>query len=333
MHVETTGRRIPAVYLWGAFFVLAWAVLTALIGGGDARADDESRAPLSGLASLVDDAVGEVVAPVVKATAATVEELTAPVVKTVEKAVSETTTAVASVPVVGEPVAETVVKTAETTSNVTETVETVASSAPVTVVIAPVTDIVRAVPVVGAVVEDLGATGLVDETASSVDEILEVAAPTVESTVAPVVDALQPGIPDAEAPDSSIVDGTLTPIDVPADADPSSDTTAHAETAATVDERPSYAASGSVTRAAMTLVHEVATDKPMPSHQPGSAPEPALSTVTSTSAAGNGGPSPGAHADGPANADLIGAMSSRTAIPANALLPPSSADSTDVSPD
>ena len=354
MHAETGDRRISAVHLWGALFVLMWAVVAAFFAGGEARADDERSAPASGLTSLVGDTLSGVATPVVKTTTSTVEKAATPVVKTVEKAatpvvktvekaVSKTTTAVASVPVIGEPVAATVTKTGETVAKVTETVEKVVSSAPVTAVVTRVTDVVRSVPVVGSVVDAIGVPGLVDETASGVDEVLDVVAPVVGSTIHPVVDGLQPNSPSAQEPGRPSVEAPVTPIDVPTDSGPLSEAPTPSTTEATAVDA-SVTAAPSTSALALggapmalapeaSLTHEVAARSPLPAHQPGSVPEPALGSAAPTSAAASSGHSPGANSDSPATPGLSDSISSRTGIPADAALPPSPAGSTDVSPD
>ncbi|GEM_PF-3029388 len=339
MHAETGDRRISAVHLWGALFVLMWAVVVAFFAGGEARADDERPAPASGLTSLVGDTLSGVATPVVK----TVEKAATPVAETVGKAVSKTTTAVASVPVIGEPVTATVTKTSETVAKVTETVEKVVSSAPVTAVVTPVTGVVRSVPVVGSVVDALGVPELVDETASGVDEILDVVAPVVGSTVDPVIDGLQPNSPSAQEPGRPSVDVPLRPIDEPSDSGPLSEAPAPSITEATaVDASATAAPSTSALTLGgapmalapeVTLTHEVAAQSPVPAHRTGSAPEPALGTAAPTSAAGSGGHSPGANSDSPAAPGLSDSISARAGVPADAALPPSPAGSTDVSPD
>ena len=354
MHAETGDRRISAVHLCGALFVLMWAVVVAFFAGGEARADDERPAPASGLTSLVGDTLSGVATPVVKTTTSTVEKAATPVVKTVEKAatpvaktvgkaVSKTTTAVASVPVIGEPVAATVTKTGETVAKVTETVEKVVSSAPVTAVVTPVTDVVRSVPVVGSVVDALGVPDFVDETASGVDEILDVVAPVVGGTVDPVIDGLQPNPSGAQKPERPSIEAPVIPIDAPTDTDPLSEAPAPSITEATaVDASATAAPSTSALTLGgapmalapeVTLTHEVAAQSPVPAHRTGSAPEPALGTAAPTSAAGSSGHSPGANSDSPAAPGLSDSISSRTGIPADAALPPSPEGSTDVSPD
>lgn len=338
MNVETTGVRRSAVYLWGALFVLAWALLSAVFAGGDARADDDSSAPLSGLTSLVGDTLGDVVTPVAKAATSTVEHVAAPVVSTVEKAVEKTTTTVASVPVVGAPAAQVIEKTGDTVSNVTQTVEDVAASAPVSAIVTPVTDAVSSVPVVGAVVDGLGATGLVDEVATGLDGVLESVPPVIGSTVDPVVDALQPNIPSTGG---AVVPDVDLPLGDISTANPGADSTAQL---AVEPEAPAIAAdmaqsSASVPPvlsrdgAALPLSRDVRAQQNAPSGDSHRAPASAPGSVSPTSAAGGSGHAPGTSSDSPSSARLDLDASSRTGIPADATLPASPAGSTDVSPD
>lgn len=333
MHLETTGRRIPAVYLWGAFVVLAWALLTAFTGGDDARADDEPAAPLSGLTSLVGDTIGDVVTPVVQTTTSTVEQAAAPVVQTVEKVVAKTTGSVAQVPIVGAPVTQTVSQAGDTVSAVTETVGEVVSSSPVSAIVTPVTDAVGDVPVIGAVLEGLGATDLVDEVATGVDGVLAVVPPVVDSTVDPIVDDLQPSIPGTDEPAKPGVELPPVPHEEPASA---VDGVVVGSVVPPLPEAARQsAASGpfsSERGAGATFSRDAGARLFTPSHSPTVAPAMAPAVATS-SASGGGGPAPGASSDGPSSARVIQAMSTRSGIPADAALPPSPAGSTDVSPD
>ncbi|QMU96725.1 hypothetical protein FVO59_05455 [Microbacterium esteraromaticum] len=332
MHLETTGRRIPAVYLWGAFLVLAWALLTAFTGGDEARADDEPAAPLSGLTSLVGDTIGDVVTPVVQTTTSTVEQAAAPVVQTVEKVVAKTTGSVAQVPIVGAPVAQTVSQAGGTVSAVTETVGEIASSSPVSAIVTPVTDAVGDVPVIGAVLEGLGATDLVDEVATGVDGVLAVVPPVVDSTVDPIVDGLQPSIPGTDEPAKPGVELPPAPHEGPASA---VDVIVGSVVPPVPEAARQSAASGpfsSERGAGARFPQDVGARQFTPSHSPAVAPALAPAVATS-SASGGGGPAPGASSDGPSSARVIQAMSTRSGIPADAALPPSPAGSTDVSPD
>lgn len=330
MKVETTEARRSAVYLWGALFVLAWAMLSAVFAGGEARADDETPAPLSGLTSLVGDTLGGVVAPVAKAATTTVEHVAAPVVSTVEQVAAKTTTTVASVPVVGAPTAQVIAKTGETVSNVTQTVEDVVASAPVSAIVTPVTDAVSGVPVLGTLVDGLGATGLVDELATGVDDVLDIVPPVIDSTVTPVVDGLQPSIPGSDG-------AGLPELDLPLDDDavaPGVDSSVELEavTAVTHTAQPAASALLVVSRDSDWTPPDAGVQQSAPSRDlpggPASAP-----AASPASAAGSGGPASGATSDRPASARVDIDASSRTGIPADAALPASPAGHTDVSPD
>lgn len=338
VNVETTGVRRSAVYLWGALFVLAWALLSAVFSGGDARADDESPAPLSGLTSLVGDTLGDVVAPVAKTATSTVDQIASPVVSTVEKAVEKTTATVASVPVVGAPAAEVIATTGDTVSAVTQTVGAVAESAPVSAIVTPVTDVVSSVPVVGAVVDGLGATDLVGEVATGVDGVLEVVPPVIDSTIEPVIDGLQPSIPTTG---DTALPGAEVPFDIDSsDAGPAGEAAAEpaceseALTAETTSAHSStFAFAVSVSEDASALARDAAVQPTAPSGSPPGAPSSGPGVVTPTAAAGGSGSAPGTSSDTPSSARLDDAASSRTGIPDDAALPASPAGSTDVSPD
>lgn len=334
MKVETTEARRSVVYLWGALFVLAWALLSALFAGGEARADDETPAPLSGLTSLVGDTLGGVVAPVAKATTTTVEHVAAPVVSTVEQVAAKTTTTVASVPVVGAPTAQVIAKTGETVSNVTQAVGDVVASAPVSAIVTPVTDAVSGVPVLGTLVDGLGATDLVDELATGVDDVLDIVPPVIDSTVTPVVDGLQPSIPGSDG-------ATLPELDLPLDDDavaPGVDSSAvpaaelEAVTAVTHTAQPAASALLVVSRDSDWTPPDAGVQQSAPSRDlpggPASAP-----AASPASAAGSGGPASGATSDRPASARVDIAASWRTGISSDAALPASPAGRTDVSPD
>ncbi|MFS2242572.1 hypothetical protein [Microbacterium sp. OR16] len=338
MNVETTGVRRSAVYLWGALFVLAWALLSAVFSGGDARADDEAPAPLSGLTSLVGDTLGDVVAPVAKTATSTVEQIASPVVSTVEKAVEKTTAAVASVPVVGAPAAEVIATAGDTVSGVTQTVGAVAGSTPVSAIVTPVTDVIGSVPVVGAVVDGLGATDLVGEVATGVDGVLEVVPPVIDSTIKPVIDGLQPSIPttgDTALPDAEVpfdTDSSQAGPAVGADAQP--DAEPEALTAEATSAHPStFAFAVSTSADASPPARDAAVQPAAPSGNPHGAPASGPGVVTPTAAVGGTGPAPGTSSDAPSSARLDDAAYSRTGIPDDAALPASPAGSTDISPD
>lgn len=338
MNVETTGVRRTAVYLWGAFLVLAWALLSAVLSGSEARADDETPAPLSGLTSLVGDTLGGVVAPVAKAATSTVEQVAAPVTSTVQQVVEKTTTTVASVPVVGAPAAQVIAQTGDTVSTVTKTVEDVAASAPVSAIVTPVTDAVGSVPVVGSVVDGLGATDLVDEVATGVDSVLEIVPPVIGTTVDPVVGGLQPGIPsteDAVVPDLEVpLDADGSPADPGADSGAGWAVEPASVVAVTPVAQPSASALPAVMRDAGAILPRDSHAQPtVPSGEQPGAPSSSPGVAAPTSAAGGSGPAPGTSSDRPPSARLDLGASSRTGIPVDAALPDSPAGSTDVSPD
>lgn len=325
MHLRTTGSRIPAAYLWGAFFVLTWALLTAFAGGDEARADDEPASPLSRPSSLVGDTLGDITTPLVQTTTSTVEKAAAPVVEKVEKVVSTVSTT--EVPIVRAPVAQTVA----TVSTVTETVGKVASSAPVSSIVTPVTDAVGDVPVLGAVLDGIGATDLVDEVATDADGVLEVVSPVVETTVDPIVDGLQPSIPGADQ--SALPDAELPPV--ARDAQAAAVVVVPPAALPMVQAARQPTASGLLAPerdAGATLSRDIGVGPSAPSPSPGGAPAIAAGVATS-SAGGGGGPAPGASSDDPSSTRLTQAVSTRSGIPADVQLPPSPAGSTDVSPD
>lgn len=287
MHVETTGSRTSAVYLWGALLVLAWAVLTALVGGGEAHADDES---------------GGILTPVVKTTTAAVKEST-------------------------ETVAGTVAQTAESALKTAEGGERVTSWHPIDAIVTPVTDAVREVPIVGAALDELGATDVVEKTPTGLDQVREMLAPVVDRAVDPVIDSLvdpaidglQPGIPDAVLP--------LIP-DAGLQTGPATTTAKPSAVAPTAPVGSTASGFSGVTTASAGRVD--ASNSTPPSGDPGGAPTLAPGATTS---AGNGGPAPGANSDAPSSASHIHSISIRAGIPSDIALPPSPAGSTDVSPD
>lgn len=332
MDAQATRHRIPAVFLWGALAVIVWAALTALLGGGQAHADDDDSKPLDGLTSLVGGVVTKVVDPVIEKTADVVTEATAPVVAVAEKTVAKTAETVAAVPVVGEPAANALGAASETAASLTETVTEVTSSAPVSSIVRPVTNVVREVPVVGGVLEDLGATDLLDESAGAVDGVVDTLTPIVENTAPPVVDALDPQLP-GDGP--AIIPGDeVSPITEGDTSAPSSN--AIAATATT--EAPRGALSTSAwampsweRTAPSATAYEADESDARDPRSPTSAP--ALVTSPASSSAGPGGSSSGVNAvlhHLPVHAD--GAWTSAE-LSADSAPPPSPVGKTDVSPD
>lgn len=157
---------------------VGWSALSFALGMGvtaSHAADDEGRdGLLSSLADTVEDAAS-VLPDVVEKPAATVVDRVA---KTTEK----------------------------TVATVTETVDTVVKAKPVTTVTGAVSGTVKntvkktvkKVPVVGTVVEDLGATDLVDAVGDTADDVLTV----VDRTVDDVIDGIVTSPPsEAVSPD------------------------------------------------------------------------------------------------------------------------------------
>ncbi|UNK70924.1 hypothetical protein [Microbacterium sp. H1-D42] len=338
MNAGATRRRIPAVFLWGAMAVLVWAAFTALFGGGQARADDDDPKPLSGLTSLVGAAVTDVVDPVVKTAAGAVTEVTAPVVKVTKTVVEKTATTVAKVPVVGKPASDALGAAGQTVSAVTDSVTTIVANDPVSSIVKPVTGIVRDVPAVGAALDGLGVTDLLDDSAGAVDGVVDSLVPVVDSTVPPIVDALGPQDPGEEPTVTPGVDVPQQPggEDTPA-VDPS--TTAPSATAsdAALDASASSAAvrsSAWTSPAPMASVAVASDSSASDAESPGdpvTGPPPAMAPASSS--AGPGGSSGGVNAalhHHDLHADEAWTLAG---IPADSALPPSPAGSTDVSPD
>lgn len=332
MDAQATRHRIPAVFLWGALAVLVWAALTALVGGGQARADDDDPKPLDGVTSLVGGVVTKVVDPVVEKAADVVTEVTAPVVAVAEKTVAKTADTVATVPVVGKPAAHALGATSETVTTVTETVTTVTSNSPVSAIVRPVTDLVGDVPVVGSVLEDLGATDLLDESAGAVDGVVGNLTPVVDDTVPPVVDALDPQLPGGG---HTIIPGDeISPVSDHGASAPTPDAAADgARDAATrgAESAPAWAMPNWEQAVPSAAAYEAdGSDARDPG---GPASLPALATSPASSSAGPGGSSSGVNAvlhQLPVHAD--GAWTGAE-ISADSTLPPSPAGKTDVSPD
>lgn len=332
MDVSASRRRIPAVFVWGALAVLAWAAFTALVGGGDARADDDTDKPLSGVSSLLTGVVSEVADPLVEGVVEVVTETTAPVVNATEKVVEKTVEVVAKVPVVGKPASDALGTTGQAVSTVVETVGDVAADSPVSSVVKPVTDIVREVPVVGTVLDDLGATDLLDDSAGAVDGVVDSLTPVVDRTVPPVIEALDPQHPNDDA--TTAPDGaTPTPAAPGPDAsatDPQAMVRAAADpapVAVAFAMKPTFVASVGVVASSATQTRSDADEPTSP------ATGPPLAMAPASSSAGPGGSAGGmnaalhhlhVHADGAWAA---------AGHPADSALPPSPVGSTDVSPD
>ncbi|WP_423494421.1 hypothetical protein IM711_01285 [Microbacterium esteraromaticum] len=332
MSVEASRSRVPAVILWGGLVVLAWAALTVLVGGGDAHADDDDSTPLSGLSSLVTGAVTEVVDPVVAKAAEAVVAVTEPVVESAQQVVTKTAKTVASVPVVGSTASDALGTVGQTVSSTTDAVTDVVSDAPVSSVVRPVTDTVREVPVVGEVLDGLGATDLLDDSAGAVDGVVDNLAPVVDGTVPPVVDALDPQHPTGPTPDVGEPALPTGPDAVLPD-DTTADATADATPAITLPTtdthrtpwsggpNPRGSSSDATTTTAADIEHPKQT----------SAPPPGL--VPASAAVGTGGSAGGGHAAVHLSASHLHDSGVSSGPPADSALPPSPIGDTDVSPD
>lgn len=331
MSVEASRRRVPAVILWGGLVVLAWAALTVLVGGGDAHADDDDSTPLAGLSSLVTTTVTEVVDPVVEKAAEAVTTVTEPVVESTQQVVEKAAKTVASVPVVGSTASDALGTVSQTVSSATDAVTDVVSDAPVSSVVRPVTDTVREVPVVGEVLDELGATDLLDDSAGALDGVVDNLAPVVDGTVPPVVDALDPQHPTAPTPD--VGEPTLpTGPDAVLPDDTTADANADATPAIALPTNDAHRtpwsggphpvlSSGDTAASASGIEHPNET----------SAPPPGL--VPASSAAGPGGSAGGAHPAVHHSASHLHDCGVSAGPPADSTLPPAPVGDTDVSPD
>ncbi len=289
MNAQATRRGVPAVALWGGLGALAWAAITVLTGGSSAQADEGDHSLLDGVGSLVSQTVStvgdtvtavtqpvvtEVVAPVVtEVVAPVVTEVVTPVVAHVTAPVQQAapvvetvTETVAQVPVVGQPAAaavgtttETVVDTvADTVESVTTPVIAVLEDSPASHIVTPVTDAAASLPVLGALLGQLGVftlvedfVGVVDETTAIVGGVVD---DVVDSTVPPLVDALEPlspATPDDVVAEPSAVDAHQVRALLPAAPAPATATTrvsaspaALEPVAATVDPAWTATASG-----------------------------------------------------------------------------------------
>ncbi|MBN7794061.1 hypothetical protein [Microbacterium esteraromaticum] len=332
MSVEASRRRVPAVILWGGLVVLAWAALTVLVGSGDAHADDDDSTPLSGLSSLVTGAVTEVVDPVVEKAAEAVVAVTDPVVESAQQVVTKTAKTVASVPVVGSTASDALGTVSQTVSSTTDAVTDVVSDAPVSSVLRPITDTVREVPVVGEVLDDLGATDLLDDSAGAVDGVVDKLAPVVNGTVPPVVDALDPQHPTGPTPDVGEPALPTGPDAVLPD-DTAADATADATPAIALPTNDAHRTpwSGGPNPRASSGDATTTTAAGIEHPKQSSAPPPGL--VPASSAAGTGGSAGGGPAAVHLSASHLHDSGVSAGPPADSALPPSPVGDTDVSPD
>lgn len=207
-------RRILSGIAWVAFGVLAWATFTVLIGGTAAHADDEPETPLSPLTSLVGSTVHDVsslATPLVTEVVAPVVETVAPVVQQAAPQVVESAVeTIESAPVVGDsvqPVLDSVAPVAtETVEAVTSPLTDALQHAPVATITEPVLQTISGVAggSVGELLTDLGITGAVREIVRVVDATTDLIGGAVDSTVPPVLGALNPPAA-SEVPDTAAV--------------------------------------------------------------------------------------------------------------------------------
>lgn len=336
MNAGATRRRIPAVILWGALAVLMWAAFTAFFNGGEARADDEKPSPLSGLSSLVGAAVTEVVDPVAETAVDAVTVISEPVVNTTKTVVEKTTSAVAKVPVVGKPASDALGATSKTVSTVTNTVTKAVANDPVSSIVKPVTGVVRDVPVVGSALDDLGVTDLLDDSAGTVDGVVDTLVPVVDNTLPPVVDALDPQVPGedstvdrdtgvTEQPAADDVTSAGPSITSPAPSKASTDAVASFDSIPTAWTQATLMASIGAATASDSNVSDDAPRDP--------ATGAPFAMAPSSSSAGPGGSSGGTNAALPHHHVHADGAWTLAGIPADSVLPPSPAGNTDVSPD
>jgi hypothetical protein len=330
---RATRRGVPAVVIWGALGVLAWATFTMLLGGGSAHADEEDDGPLDGLTSLVSDTVSAVTAPVkpvvTKVVAPVVTQVVAPVQKAAPAVVETVTKTVSKTPVVGPVTAPVVHAVTETAASVVTPVTEVLTDAPVSQITDPILDTVAGIPVVGGLVKDLGVISAVDDVVGVVDDTTALLGGVTNQTVPPVLEALDPTTPVPGPGAGGIIDAPSAPS--PADL-----TTASPSTSASVPSSVSWSSGfeGALPSASAPTDEAVeAGDSPAlaptgtPSGSPPGAPVPA------SSSAGPGGGSGAAHARlSDVNPAPLRA-GERTSGATDDVLPASPVADTDVSPD
>ena len=330
MDARATRRGVPAVVIWGALGVLAWATFTMLLGGGSAHADEEDDGPLDGLTSLVSDTVSAVTAPVkpvvTEVVAPVVTQVVAPVQKAVPAVVETVTQTVADTPVVGPVTAPVVHAVTETAASVVTPVTEVLTDAPVSQITDPILDTVAGIPVVGGLVKDLGVISAVDDVVGAIDDTTALLGGVANQTVPPVLEALDPTTPVPGPGAGGIIDAPSAPS--PADV-----TTSTSASVPSSVSWPSRFDAALPSAGAPTDEAVEAGDSPAlaptgtPSGSPPGAPVPA------SSSAGPGGGSGAAHARlSEVNPAPLRA-GERTSGATDDVLPSSPVADTDVSPD
>lgn len=218
MDVPATRRGVPAVVIWGALGALVWAVLTVLLGGGSAHADEEADGPLDGVTSLVSSTVSAVTAPVkpvvTQVVAPVVTQVVAPVQQAAPAVVSTVTETVAETPVVGPVAAPVVHAAAETAEAVVAPVTEALSDSPVSHITDPVLGAVSDIPVAGDLVTDLGVVGAVDDVVGVVDDTTALLGDVTDATVPPVLEAIDPLTPGSGEMPVGVDEPAVTETDI-----------------------------------------------------------------------------------------------------------------------
>ena len=326
MDAQATRRGVPAAVFWGGLGVLAWATLTAFLGGGSAHADEQSDDPLDGLTSLVSNTVNAVTAPVApvvtQVVAPVVTQVVAPVQQAVPAVVAAVTRPVTQAPIVAPVTAPVVHTVTETAAAVVEPVTNALSHAPVATLTDPILGAVGSIPVVGGLVSDLGVISAVGDVVGIVDDTTALLGQVTNETVPPVLEALDPTTsapgagPDIISSPPDLSSATATPEDSPV-APVSS--VSRAVIASTSSNAPSVVNSADATGDDTTRA---------PAGPPrGSPPVPA------SSSAGSGGASGAAHARLNDLSSSPLRAGERTSGAPDDVLPSSPVADTDVSPD
>jgi hypothetical protein len=334
--VPATRRGVPAIVFWGAVGAFAWATLTLFFGGGSAHADEQQDGPLDGLTSLVSETVSAVTAPVApvvtQVVAPVVTKVVAPVQQAVPPVVEKVTQSVAATPVVGPATAPVVHTVTETVDAVVAPVSEVLTESPVSQITDPILDTVAEIPAVGELVTDLGLVTAVRDVVGVVDDTTALLGDVTNTTVPPVLEALDPTTPDPGAGPGAVTDPPAAPIPgaivtatAPASVSPALSARHEAVSTPASATLPAGSASGS--ESARSAQDTATAPNGTPSGSPPGAPAPA------SSSAGPGGGSSPAHArlsdvdPSPLRAG------ERTSGAPDDVLPTSPVADTDVSPD
>lgn len=332
MKTASTRLTTPWALLWGALIVMAWALISSLLGSDSAHAADDVNDEPAGLTSLVTDqvkattaAAGDAVVAAVKPVATTaaevIDEVVAPAAQAVVEQTDRAVDAVVATPVVTAPVERGVSTVRQTVTVVTESVIATVKDGPLAHVLRPVTDVVAGVPIAGGALEDLGVLDLVDRTVEVIDDALGGAVDGPAVIVPPIVDPLDPAPmqPDGPAaPDATATEAT------------------DAATAGATEDRE---LTGSwIAGASPRYTAKTADAPPSRTHLASASGPPGLAgavgaPVAPNAAAGASGSSSGTLASENAPSPLYDDSESTRSRPSNHPLPPSPVAGTDVSPD